>query len=235
MSVRRIIFINILALLVILAAIYAGYNYYYQTTNFVSTTDATIQGEEIPVNVEFPGTLSDWSVKSGDPVTAGETLGKIGTAAALQQAGVLAKNPAVVQSIDQAAEIQSPITGTILRTTAADGQLAAPGQPLAYVVDLSKLYVTANVDETALRHIDVGQTVDISIDAFPDQSFKGTVESIGLAANSVFALIPPSDEASGTYTKVTQTIPVKISLAGYSGINLMPGMNATVHIHRTSE
>lgn len=232
MSVRRIILMNIVALLVILGVIYAGYNYYYQKTNFVSTTDALVQGDEVPINVQFPGKLMTWSVKSGDAVTAGETLGKEDTGIEMQQIGPLGKDPHVMQSVEQAGQIQSPQGGTLLRSTVTPGQIVAPGQPLGSVVDLSKLYVLANINETDIRNLEVGQSVDISIDAFPNQSFKGSVESIGLAANSMFALVPASDATSGTYTKVTQTIPVKISLSEYSGVNLVPGMSTTVHIHR---
>lgn len=235
MSVRRIILLNIVALLVILGVIYEGYNYYYQSTNFVTTTDAVVQGDEVPLNPQFPGSLTDWSSKSGDTVTAGQSLGKVDTGMELQQLGLSAKDPKVVASVQEASEIQSPISGTLLRSNVLDGQMVAPGQALGYVVDLSKLYVIANVDETAIRHISIGQSVDISIDAFPSQTFKGTVEAIGLAANSMFAVAPASDAASGTYTKVVQTIPVKISLAGYSGVDLVPGISATVHIHRTND
>jgi multidrug resistance efflux pump len=184
--------------------------------------------------VEIPGTLSDWNVSSGTTVTAGEVLGHVSTSAELQQLGQAASNPQVVKSVSNAAKIESPISGTVVNTTATAGQLVAPGQSLGEVVDLSKLYVVANLNETTLRNIDVGDTVDVYIDAYPDLSLKGTVESIGLAANSFFSLIPPSDSASGTYTKVTQTVPVKISLSGYGGENLLPGMSVSVRIHRST-
>lgn len=235
MSVRRILLINMVALLVLLGVIYEGYNYYYQSTNYVSTADALVQGDEVPVQAEFAGNLTSWNAESGDTVTAGETLGKVDTDVEMQQIGLLAKDPKVKQSVVDSAQIQSPLNGTLLRSTVSAGQMVAPGQPLGYVVDLSKLYVVANVNETDLRHIEVGRSVDIFIDAFPNQTFKGTVESIGLAANSMFSLIPAADAASGTYTKVTQTVPVKVALSGYSGVNLGPGMSATVHIHRNND
>lgn len=234
MNVRRIILFNIIGLLVLLGILYAGYTFYYRGVNYVTTSNAFIEGQEVPIGVEFAGKLSSWNVPTGSTVTAGQKLGQEDTSIELQQVGALAKNAQVAKSISNAANITSPISGTIMQSTGAVGQMTAPGQSLATVVDLNKLYVVANVNETDIRHVNVGDSVDLYVDAYPNLSLKGTVESIGLAANSLFALIPPSDQASGNYTKVTQTIPVKISISGYSGANLAPGMSLTVRIHRSA-
>lgn len=232
MNIRRIVLLNIIALIVLLGVVYGGYNWYYQNTHYVSTNNAFVQGDEYPLNAEFAGNLTDWSVKNGDTVSAGQVLGHEDTAIELGQLGAAAKDPKVANSVSDAASITSPIDGTILNSTMTSGQMAVPGTPLGYVVDENKLYIVANIQETDLRNVDVGDTVDISIDAFPNTSFKGTVTSIGLGTNSLFSLLPSSDAASGTYTKVAQTIPVKIAISGYAGNRLVPGMSATVHIHR---
>lgn len=234
LNIRRIILFNVIGLLVLLGILYAGYTFYYRGIHYVTTSNAFIEGQEVPIAAQFAGNLSSWNVQNGQTVTAGQKLGQEDTSIELQQVGALAKNVSVSKSIANAAVITSPISGTVMQTSAAVGQIAAPGQALATVVDLNKLYVVANVNEADIRHVNVGDTVDIYVDAYPNLSLKGTVESIGLAANSLFALIPPSDQASGSYTKVTQTIPVKIALSGYSGANLAPGMSTTVRIHRTT-
>lgn len=232
MSVRRIVMLNIVALLVLLGVAWGGWNWYYQRTHFVTTNDATVQGNQYPLHVEFPGKLTNWTVSNGDTVSAGQTIGKEDTSIELQQLGSAAKNKTVAQSVSDAANITSPINGSIIQANAKQGQTVAPGQPLGYVVNLKKLFIVANIKETELQHVAVGDSVDISIDAFPNTSFKGTVTSIGLATNSTFSLLPSSSGTSGTYTKVTQTVPVEISMSGYGGDALVPGMSATVHIHR---
>jgi len=232
MNVRRLVLVNIFALVIVLAAIYFGYSYYYASNHYVKTDNAFVQGQVVPISAEFPGKLKDWTAKSGTAVTAGQTLGDVDQSLELQQLGVAVKTPAVANAVSTAAQLVSPITGTVVSTNAMQGQTVVPGQTLAQVVDLNNLYITANINETDIRHVDVGDTVDITLDAFPDLAVKGTVASIGLAANSTFAMIPPSNDASGTYTKVVQTIPVNISITGYSGDNLSPGMSATVEIHR---
>ncbi len=54
-----------------------------------------------------------------------------------------------------------------------------------------------------------GEEVEIKLDAFPNQTFKGKVDSISPASGSQFALLPP-DNATGNFTKVVPRIPVKI-------------------------
>jgi multidrug resistance efflux pump len=232
MNIRRMVLLNVIGVIILLGVVYGGWNWYYQSTNFVSTDNAFVQGTEYPINAELTGKVTQWNVQRGATVTAGEVLGQQDTSIEVSQLGAAAKAQSVMNSVKSAAQITSPIDGTIINPNASVGQMAVPGTPLGYVVNLNQLYILANIKETDIRNVDVGDTVDISIDAFPNQTFKGTVQSIGLATNSMFSLLPPSDQTSGTYTKVTQTIPVQISLSGYSGVQLAPGMSASVHIHR---
>lgn len=221
-----------MGLIALIGVIWFGWNYYYNSTHYVSTDNAFVQGQEIPINVEYAGILDSWHVKSGDSVRAGQILGRLNPTLEFQQLGTMGRSVQVRNSVAATAQITSPISGNLLRSTAASGQMVDPGQPLAYVVNPQQLIVVANIDEGQLKNINIGNTVDISISAFPAQDFKGTVQSIALATNSEFSLIPSTNSASGTYTKVVQTIPVNISLEGYNGVPLASGMSATVHIYR---
>jgi multidrug resistance efflux pump len=73
--------------------------------------------------------------------------------------------------------------------------------------------------------------VDIDVDAFPDEPLTGTVREIQGAAAGVLSLFPESN-STGNFQKVTQVIPVKVDLSDTSGLELIPGMNVTAHIHR---
>jgi multidrug resistance efflux pump len=75
-----------------------------------------------------------------------------------------------------------------------------------------------------------GQAVDIHIDAYPHRSFHGYVESIGPATQTAFNPLPNLN-TSGTYSKVTQLIPVKVNIADAGNLEFMLGMNAEVKIH----
>ena len=93
------------------------------------------------------------------------------------------------------------------------------------------MYVTARVDETDIDAIRIGQRVEFTVDAFPDNEFTGVVREIQGGAAGVFSLFPQSN-SSGTFQKVTQVIPVKISIDDLQGLNLVPGMNVTVKIDK---
>jgi multidrug resistance efflux pump len=77
----------------------------------------------------------------------------------------------------------------------------------------------------------VSQTVDVYVDSFPGTALTGKVDQIGLATAGTFSLLPTSN-TTGNYTKVTQVIPIKISLDGYRGLGLVPGMSVSIRIHK---
>jgi membrane fusion protein (multidrug efflux system) len=90
----------------------------------------------------------------------------------------------------------------------------------------------ANVEETKVRRVHDGAKVKIGADAFPGKSFEGNVESIGAAAISEFALLP-SDNPSGNFIKITQRLPVRISVKDPENL-LKPGMMVVVTIEAST-
>jgi len=71
------------------------------------------------------------------------------------------------------------------------------------------VWILANVKETQLERIRVGQPVEIKIDALPHYRFTGRVDSLQPGTGSNFALLPP-DNATGNFIKIVQRVPVKI-------------------------
>jgi membrane fusion protein (multidrug efflux system) len=108
-------------------------------------------------------------------------------------------------------KIRAPSDGFIAKKSAEIGQLAAPGTPLIGFVDSHARWVIANLKETELDGVKVGNSVEMSIDAIPSKTFHGKVESIFAATGATFTLLPP-DNATGNFTKVIQRVPVRISL-----------------------
>ncbi len=125
----------------------------------------------------------------------------------------------------------SPIRGTLLNVSAQPGQFVQAGQALAQVADLSKAYVVAYVDENHINDVHPQQGVDVHVDAYPDIQFHGTVRQIVPAAASIFSLLPTNNYASGNFTKVSQRVPVIVSLDGTQGKALLPNTSANVTIH----
>lgn len=105
--------------------------------------------------------------------------------------------------------IKAPTSGIIGKKNVEVGQLIESGQPLMAVVQDESTWVVANFKETQLQRMRPGQRVDIEVDAYPDVTFHGRVDSLAPATGAKFSLLPP-DNATGNFTKVVQRIPVKI-------------------------
>ena len=126
--------------------------------------------------------------------------------------------------------ILAPQTGIVAKRSVEVGQLVNPGQPLMTVVPMSTVWVTANLKETQVRDVRPGDEVEFSVDAYPGNTFHGTVESISPATGARFSLLPP-DNATGNFTKVVQRIPVRITVTSQDPRRpLRPGMSANVTI-----
>lgn len=134
--------------------------------------------------------------------------------------------------------IYSPMNGVLGKRWVLKGDVVQPGQPIFTIFDLNNIWVTAFLEETKLGSINIGDKVEISVDAYPDQNFKGIVFQIGSNTASQFSLIPPSN-ASGNFTKVTQRVPIKITIEPLNemgkpdpsdNLKLLPGMSVEIKI-----
>ncbi len=124
--------------------------------------------------------------------------------------------------------ITSPINGIVAKKIAHPGEVIKAGQPVAVIIDLNHIWVEANLEETKVEHVRMGQYVDLSVDAYPATKFAGKVVNIGAVAASEFALIPENSSA-GSFTKVTQRIPIRIEVVNPTQ-QLRPGMMVVVGI-----
>lgn len=124
--------------------------------------------------------------------------------------------------------IVSPTDGVIGRTFVSAGERVEEGQRLMTMHDPAAIWVEANVRETEVGRLAAGQHVTVHVDAYPGEAFEGRVDRIGHAANSQFALLPRLNE-SGTFTKVTQRIEVRIAVEQRDG-RLRPGMMVEVSV-----
>jgi membrane fusion protein, multidrug efflux system len=105
-------------------------------------------------------------------------------------------------------KIYAPETGRIAQKTVEQGALVQSGQPLMAVVP-GEVWVTANFKENQIGLMQPGQPAEIKVDTYPDKTFKGHVDSIHPGTGSRFSLLP-AENATGTYVKVVQRVPVKI-------------------------
>lgn len=124
--------------------------------------------------------------------------------------------------------IRSPAAGVVGRVFVAEGEFLVRGQRMLMMHDPERVWIETNIRETELARLAVGQPARIVVDAYPEETFTGVVGRIGSAATSQFALLPRLNE-SGTFTKVTQRVRVRIDLADGSS-RLKPGMMVEVYV-----
>lgn len=226
-SGSRIVLINVIVVLLLLGGGFAVYYYYNQSYYYVSTENARIDGQLITVSAIANGKIADWTGTVGSKFPAGQRLGGIQVAgtAAPGEATKSVTTPAVTTQ-----DIVMPANGTIVQQTVVPNSFTAAGTPLAYAYNMDNLWVSANVNETAMNNIAANQAVDVYVDAFPGTALTGKVTQIGMTTAAQFSLLPQQN-TTANFTKVTQVVPLVITLDSYKGLNLIPGMSATVRIH----
>jgi multidrug resistance efflux pump len=206
----------VIVILALLAAIGFAVNYFVVSSRYVSTDNAQIDGTQIPIVAPAAGTLVDWSATQGTVLTRDEAVGRVQLQGAFVQPELT---------------IRAPAAGTVAVDDTTEGAYVTAGTQLAVAYDMSDLTVTARVDETDIDQVHVGAPVDISVDAYPDVTLTGSVREIQGGAAGVFSPLPQSN-SSGNFQKVTQVIPVKVTIDDPRGLDLIPGMNVTADIHR---
>jgi membrane fusion protein, multidrug efflux system len=124
--------------------------------------------------------------------------------------------------------VRSPAKGVIDKIFVEPGEYVRAGQRLAIMHDPQQIFVDANIKETELSRLKIGQAVNVRVDAYPDVHFGGKVKRIGNSTTGTFALLP-NPNPSGNFTKITQRVPVRVTLS-QTDERLHPGMMVEVEI-----
>jgi membrane fusion protein (multidrug efflux system) len=141
----------------------------------------------------------------------------------------------VIDNQLQNTRLYAPADGIIAKEWLFPGDVVQPGQSVFTLTINENLWVAAFLEETKISEIHTGQDVRFTLDAFPGVRFNGKVFLVGSSTASVFSLIP-ANNASGNFTKVTQRIPIRISIEAadnnkdISSFNILSGMSAVVKI-----
>jgi membrane fusion protein, multidrug efflux system len=125
--------------------------------------------------------------------------------------------------------------GRVVNLGAAVGQFAQPGTSLTMFVP-DEIWVTANFKEIQLDHMRPGDPVRLKIDAYPERTIRGHVDSVQPGSGTAFSLLP-AQNATGNYVKIVQRVPVKLIMDNTpTDVALGPGMSVvpTVRINSTS-
>ncbi|MEJ2689954.1 MAG: HlyD family secretion protein [Deltaproteobacteria bacterium] len=123
-------------------------------------------------------------------------------------------------------KIYAPCDGFVTKKGGEVGQFVQAGESLLALVSRA-VWVDANFKETQLTRMRPGQPAVIKVDAYPDLTFRGHVDSIQHGSGARFSLLPP-ENATGNYVKVVQRVPVKIvfdNSQATAKVLLAPGMS----------
>lgn len=202
---------NFIGIIVILALLIGGGYYYVQKSNYITTDNAKVSGDVYNVVAPAAGKVASWTVEEGNDVSKDAEIAKI-----------QAEKGSVAATV--------PADGKIIQTNVKENQMVQVGQQIATEVDMKDLFIVANIKEDQLKDIKEGDDVDVTVDGDSGTKIDGKVEEVGYATNSLSSLTSNSS-SDGNYTKVSQTVPVKISISNYSE-HVLPGMNAEVKISK---
>jgi multidrug resistance efflux pump len=209
----------IIVILAVLAAAAFTINYFVNSSKYVSTDNAQVDGTQIPIVAPAAGTLIGWRGTTGAVLQRDQLVGRV----QVQGAYVQPQLP-----------IRAPAAGTVANSDTTEGAYVTAGAQLAIAYDPNNVYVTARVDETDVGDVEVNRPVDFTVDAYPGRTFHGTVQEIQGGAAAVFSPFPQSN-SGGNFQKVTQVIPVRIGIDDMQGLDLIPGMNVTVEIRKPGD
>lgn len=121
-------------------------------------------------------------------------------------------------------KIYAPEDGKITHRTVEQGNYVQIAQPM-FAIAQDDVWVVANFKETQVANMKKGQPVKIKIDAYGRKKFNGVVDSLQMASGAKASLFPP-ENAVGSYVKIVQRIPVKITFTDdITGYNIIPGMS----------
>ena len=131
--------------------------------------------------------------------------------------------------------VTAPADGIISRMQLQPGEWVEDGRPVFSVIESKNHWIEANLKETQLTHVVVGQNVTVEMDAYPGVLWEGRVHSISAATGAEFSILPPQN-ATGNWVKVVQRLPVRIVVTpGDDKPPLRAGMTVSVSIDTERE
>jgi multidrug resistance efflux pump len=205
-KISRPVLIVIVILIVLAGLGIAGY-FFYEASFYYQTDNAKVDTDIYQLTANASGKLEKMNVVPGLKVKAGQILAQV----------------------EDGPYVRSPIDGTVTDVRMQKGDYAIASDVLLVVAKTSDMYITANVEETNILEIKTGQSVSVSLDAY-GRSFDGFVADVNTVTSTKLIGSATSFTTSGTYTKVTQLIPVKIKLLEDVDLADIIGTNATVKI-----
>jgi multidrug resistance efflux pump len=204
-----------------------GFNAYRDGLLYVSTDNAQLTGQPVQVGAMNAGRVETIMPNIGDRVHKGDVIAQVSLPSTVGMGQNGQPKMGFLGAGDTRVDVQAPFDGVVIGEPVGVGATVAAGQAIVTIVDPTQLWVNANIEETNVDRLKVGQTVTVHVDAL-GSDIPGRVEAITPATANTFSLLPNSN-ASGNFTKVTQLVPVRISV-NLGNQPLLIGANVEVKI-----
>ncbi|MGB2926570.1 MAG: efflux RND transporter periplasmic adaptor subunit [Limnothrix sp.] len=136
-------------------------------------------------------------------------------AIAAAQGRVVAQQAIVNQTTERLnyTSLKAPLTGTVLSKSIEAGDVVQPGQALLEIGDLSGIQIEIQISDRELNQFSLGQNVGVNLDAFPDDTFQGTVTRISPVADAAARLIPIEITIANAGNKISSGLLARVSAA----------------------
>jgi multidrug resistance efflux pump len=222
---RRVL-LPLAAIVLVIAAIFA-YGAYREGQLYVSTDNAQLTGQPVQVGAMNAGRVESIMTTIGSSVRKGDVIAQVVLPSQVGMGQNGQPKMGFLGAGDTRVDVQAPLDGIVIAAPAAVGASVAAGQSIVTLVDPTQLWVSANIEETNITRVRVGQPVIVHVDAL-NADIPGKVEAVTPATANTFSLLPASN-ASGNFTKVTQLVPVRVSV-NLGNQPLLLGANVEVKI-----
>ena len=196
------------AAVIILIGVACWYYFYVEGLKYFVTDNAKVTAAMYPVVSPAAGKLAKLNVKVGSYVEEDDIIGRI----------------------ENGPYLRAPAGGQIVKLNAVRNQTVAAASAVAIVADTKNIYIGANIEETDILKIKKGQSATVQLDTYGGRRFSARVTEVDMATQGALTGNLMSFSTSGTYTKVTQLIPVKITVCDDVNLDGIIGTNATVRI-----
>jgi multidrug resistance efflux pump len=216
-----------LAAVVLLAVGWFGYNTLRQGQLYVSTDNAQLTGQPVQVGAMNAGRVESIASSVGASVHKGDVIAQVALPSQVGMGQSGQAKMGFLGTADTRVDVEAPVDGVVIANPAAIGATVAAGQPIVTIVDPTQLWVNANIEETNIGRVKVGQPVIVHVDAL-NADVPGKVEAVTPATANTFSMLPSSN-ASGNFTKVIQLVPVRIAV-NLGSQPLLLGANVEVKI-----
>lgn len=126
--------------------------------------------------------------------------------------------------------VHAPSHGIAANVRLQPGEYVEAGDPVLSLVGANDVWIIANLKETDLTHLKIGQVAELGVDAYPGVTWRARLTSLSPATGAEYALLPPQN-ASGNWVKVVQRIPVRLDVEPLNSAPVLrAGMSVAVSI-----